>query len=94
MTLEERYDLELSKVIEKIKQKNYKKVAIQLPFGLKPKAIEIARIIKNETGCEVYIWGGSAYGACDIPTGLSKFGIELLVHFGHVSFRADEIHRY
>lgn len=87
-------DLELERVVQHIREKGYKRVAIQLPAGLKPKAIEIARKIKEETGAEIYIWGGSAYGACDVPIGISKFGIDLLVHFGHASFRADEIHRY
>ncbi len=92
--MKEDFDLELEKIVNKIKEKNYKRVLIQLPFGLKPKALEIAKYIKENTEAEVYIWGGSAYGACDIPIGVSKFGIDLLVHFGHAMFRADEIHRY
>lgn len=94
MVLEKEFDLEIEKVVEKIKRRGYKRILIQLPAGLKPKALEIAKQISKETSAEVYIWGGSAYGACDIPIGVSKFGIDLLVHFGHAMFRADEIHRY
>lgn len=46
------FDLELDRVLEKIKEKNYKNVMIQLPDGLKPRAQEIIDRIEEETGAQ------------------------------------------
>ncbi len=85
----DRYDVDFEKIFERIREKNHKKVAIQLPDGFIRHALEVAKIIEQNTGAEVYIWGGSNYGACDIPYGLEKFGVTLLIQFGHARFRAD-----
>ena len=81
------YDLEISKAVEKIKAENAKTVCIQLPDGLRPKANEIQKEIESSTGAKVIIWLGSCYGACDIPTHLDKFNIDLLIHWGHSEWR-------
>jgi 2-(3-amino-3-carboxypropyl)histidine synthase len=80
------YELELDKVAEKIKNLHAKKVCIQLPDGLKPKAKEIKDFIEKNTGAEVLIWLGSCYGACDIPEQVEKLGVELLIQWGHSDF--------
>lgn len=85
----DRYDVDLNDIFRRIAEKNHKRVAVQLPDGFKRHALEIAKLISDSTGAEVFIWGGSAYGACDIPYGLEKFGITLLIQFGHARFRAD-----
>ncbi|MCW1293806.1 MAG: diphthamide synthesis protein [Candidatus Parvarchaeota archaeon] len=85
----DRYDIDLNAIFQRIIEKNHKKVAIQLPDGFKRHALEMAKAISENTGAEVFIWGGSNYGACDIPYGLEKFGITLLIQFGHAKFRAD-----
>lgn len=77
------YNLELDKVAKQIKQEKAKLVCIQLPDGLKPKATEIAKQLKQKSGSEIIIWAGSCYGACDTPLGLEKLGVDLLVQFGH-----------
>lgn len=77
------YELEIEKVIGKIKKQKASKVLIQLPEGLKPKAIEIADKIEKETKAKVFIWIGSCYGACDLPQGIENIGIDLIIHFGH-----------
>lgn len=82
----ETYNLELDKVISKIKEKKCKRILIQLPEGLKPKAKTIVDTIKKQTGSEVLIWLGNCYGACDIPLGLNQLNIDLLVQFGHNQF--------
>ena len=76
--------------IYKIKEKKYDKVAIQFPDGFKLHALEISDFISEKSGAEVFIWGGSTYGACDVPTGLEKLGIKMIIQFGHAKFRADE----
>ena len=80
------YDLELDNVVELVKKEKAKLVCIQLPDGLKPKAKEIQDRIEQDTKAKVIIWGGSCYGACDLPRGLDKLGVDLLIHFGHSFF--------
>ncbi|MEM4152576.1 MAG: diphthamide synthesis protein [Candidatus Pacearchaeota archaeon] len=77
------YDLELKKIIKKIKKQKVSRVLIQLPEGLKSKAIEIADKIEKETKSKVFIWIGSCYGACDLPQGTENLGIDLIIQFGH-----------
>ena len=79
----ENYDLELQKAIAEIKKQKAKKVCIQLPDGLKPKAKEIADFLQNEAKAEVIIWAGSCFGACDIPKQIENLGVDMLVHWGH-----------
>ena len=89
--LTDKYDIDFDEIASRIKEKNYDKIAIQIPDGFKMHALEISDLLHKKTGAEVYIWGGSAYGACDIPTGLEKLGIKMIIQFGHAKFRADEI---
>ncbi len=77
------YKLELEKVVEEIKNKNSKKVLIQLPDGLKKQAEEIVDYVREKTDAEVFVWLSSCYGACDLPLGLNTLGVDLLVQFGH-----------
>ncbi len=84
------YDPELQKAIAKIKEVEAKRVCIQLPDGMKPLAGEIKDKICNETGSEVLIWLGSNFGACDIPLGLKRMEIDLLISWGHNRFVKKE----
>jgi len=77
--MEIKYDLELEKAVEKIKQEKARLVCIQLPDGLKDKATEIAKYLEEKTKCTVIIWLGSAWGACDIPV----LDVDLLIQWGH-----------
>lgn len=77
------YDLDEKKIIEQIKQNKCKRVLLQLPDGLKPKAGELVKKIESETGAEVLIWFGTCFGACDLPQNVNSLGIDLVVGFGH-----------
>ena len=81
------YELELDKVVARIKKAGAKRVCIQLPDGLKPKADAIQKELEAKTGCTVLIWAGSCFGACDIPQGLEALKVDLLVQFGHSEWR-------
>lgn len=83
------YDLELNHVVSEIKKAKAKRVCIQLPDGLKPKAKEIQEAIEAKTNAEVIIWGGSCFGACDLPRGLEQLKVDLLIHFGHNPFKKE-----
>lgn len=77
------YDLELIRVVKEIKKNKAKKVCIQLPDGLKDKALEIVNFIEKNTKAKCFIWLESCYGACDIP---DIKEMDLLVQFGHSNF--------
>jgi len=79
------YDLEINSVISRIRKSRSRRVLIQLPDGLKPKAKEIVDFIEKGTKAEVLIWLGSCYGACDIPN-VKSLGIDMIVQFGHNEF--------
>ncbi|MBW2987796.1 diphthamide synthesis protein [Candidatus Woesearchaeota archaeon] len=78
-----KYNLELDKAIKEIKKTKAKKVCIQLPDGLKPKAEEIVKEIESNTNAKVFVWLGSCFGACDVPLEIEKLGIQLLIQWGH-----------
>jgi 2-(3-amino-3-carboxypropyl)histidine synthase len=80
------YNLDILGVISKIKENNAKNVLLQLPDGLKPKAKEIVDSIRKELDVNLFIWSGTNFGACDLPTHLEKLGIDLILHFGHSQF--------
>ncbi|MBT5739932.1 hypothetical protein HOI26_02415 [Candidatus Woesearchaeota archaeon] len=83
------YDTELQKALEKIKAENAKTVCIQLPDGMKPLANEIQATIEKETSARVLIWLGSNFGACDMPLGLDRLGVDLVISWGHNKFRKE-----
>jgi 2-(3-amino-3-carboxypropyl)histidine synthase len=84
--MESDYDLELERAIGEIKKTKAKLVCIQLPDGLKQKATEIASELEEKTGAQVMIWLGTCFGACDIPQGLEKLGVDLLIQWGHTEW--------
>jgi len=80
--VQEKYDLELDKVISQIKKSRAKLVLLQFPDGLKQYAITIVDYLeeklapkgvppKSEVGGKFLIWLESCFGACDTPVGLS-----------------------
>jgi 2-(3-amino-3-carboxypropyl)histidine synthase len=84
------YELELDRVIERVKKNKHKTVMIQLPDGLKPRAGEIVDTIRDKTGAEVIIWMASCYGACDLPHGLEQLKVDLFIQWGHNRFNRVE----
>ncbi len=83
--IQEKYDLELDRILSQIKKSKAKLVLLQFPDGLKPYATSIADYLIEKTKAEFLIWLGSCYGACDIPVGLEKIKpkIDLIIQFGH-----------
>ncbi len=96
--IKEKYNLELDKIIKKIKKQKPKNVLLQFPDGLKPYAMAITDYLnenlKNEKfKTEFLIWFGSCFGACDTPVGLEsiKPKIDLLIQFGHSELMPEYI---
>jgi len=83
--IQEKYDLELSSVVNEIKKCKAKLVLLQFPDGLKPHATSVVDFLENKTKAKFLIWLGSCYGACDLPVGLERMKpkIDLVIQFGH-----------
>jgi 2-(3-amino-3-carboxypropyl)histidine synthase len=82
----ESYDLEITLAIKKIKDSKAKRILIQLPDGLKPKAKVIVDNLKAHAGkkTNIDIWSGSCYGSCDTP---NIQGYDLLIQWGHSEWK-------
>tara|TARA_Y100000310_G_C20159235_1_gene568367 strand:- start:208 stop:501 length:294 start_codon:yes stop_codon:yes gene_type:complete len=85
--INEKYDLEIPKIVSHIKKKKAKKVLLQFPEGMKPYSTVIADEIEKLTNCKCFIWLGDCFGACDIPelNNLEK-DVDLIIQFGHTKW--------
>lgn len=81
--IQEIYDLELDRIVSKIKKQKVKFVLLQFPEGLRPYAQEISDFLEHKADCSCIIWLGSCYGGCDLPLEVGKLGVDLIVQFGH-----------
>ncbi len=79
------YELELEKAVKHIKAEGAKRVCVQLPDGLKPRAKEIVDSLREKTDASVVIWAGSCFGACDVPNIDNEF--DLLIQWGHSEWK-------
>ncbi len=71
------FSFEIGKIKERLKEMGAEKILLQLPDGLKRKSERFAELFDQE----VILWGGSSYGACDVPKDIDD--IDALVHVGH-----------
>ena len=78
------YTFDSGKIKKMIKEARAKNVLVQLPDGSKPDYERIVQELEGE-GYNLFIWGGSCFGACDIPS-FSNKKIDLIVHLGHEEF--------
>jgi 2-(3-amino-3-carboxypropyl)histidine synthase len=83
--LQEKYDLELKRIIFEIKKLKAKLVLLQFPDGLKQYATVVVDYLEQKTKAEFLIWFGTCFGACDTPTEIEKLKpkIDLIIQFGH-----------
>jgi len=78
------YNFEMERVIKEIAERGVERVLIQLPEGLRPKALWLTRRLEAETGVRAYISGGTCYGGCDLPLHEAEsLGVDLIIHYGH-----------
>ena len=80
------FEIDMDKLARKILRKKAKKVLLQFPDGLKPKAASITNKLERETKAKIFIWFGSNFGACDIPN-VEKQDFDLLINFGHSEWK-------
>jgi 2-(3-amino-3-carboxypropyl)histidine synthase len=81
------YDFDLDRIVTDIKKHKAKKVCLQFPDGLKPKATEIADQLAKRVDVDILIWLGSNFGACDVPMQLERLNFDLIVNFGHAPLK-------
>ncbi len=74
------FEIDIQPVKKKIKESNAEKVLLQLPDGLRRKSHKIIKELERY-GVDVTLWGGTCYGACDLPLDIGD--ADLLVHIGH-----------
>jgi diphthamide biosynthesis enzyme Dph1/Dph2-like protein len=85
--LNKKYNLELDKIIQTIKEKKPKNILLQLPDGLKPWGTTLVDYIEEQTEHKnVRIHLGSCFGACDLPTTKAN----LIIQFGHAKWSKKE----
>lgn len=92
--IDEKYELEIARIVETIIKEKAKRVLLQFPDGLKLYSRVIKEEIekklkektKNKQSCEIFIWLDSCFGACDVPIETSSLGVDLIVQFGHSSW--------
>lgn len=78
-----KYDFEEERIKQEIQRLNAKRVLIQLPEGLKPEALSIAKNVEK-SGALPIISADPCYGACDLATAEAEsLGADLIVHYGH-----------
>ena len=77
------FDFEEERIEEEIAKLGAKRVLLQLPEGLKPEGLRLAKIVEK-TGALPIISADPCYGACDIAINEAEsLGADLIVHFGH-----------
>jgi 2-(3-amino-3-carboxypropyl)histidine synthase len=84
------HDLETQRVAKEIRERGAGRVLIQLPDGLRPRALSLAEDLTRLTGAEILLSGDSCYGACDVAANQAKtVGADLIVHYGHSRMLED-----
>ncbi len=79
----------IKELAEKIRERNPKRVFIQLPEGLATRSAELEELLYRE-GIEVFVSLEPCYGACDLRDWeAERLGCDLLVHVGHSDFGLD-----
>ncbi|MFW5847018.1 MAG: diphthamide synthesis protein [Nanoarchaeota archaeon] len=78
------YSIDFKKIIQEINKKNFKRILLQFPEGLKMHSTNILDFLKTNTqDKEFFIWLDTCYGACDTPLEIKEKGIDLIIHIGH-----------
>jgi 2-(3-amino-3-carboxypropyl)histidine synthase len=77
------FDFEEERIKQEIAKLGARRVLIQLPEGLKPEGIHLAKIVEK-VGALPIVSADPCYGACDVATAEAEdLGVDLIVHFGH-----------
>ncbi len=87
------YTLNIEKAVETINEKDYKKVCLQIPEGLRVYAFEIVKFLEKETSASIIISADPCFGACDVANyELQNLDVELIIQIGHTQI--EDIENY
>ncbi len=79
----EHFDLEEERIKQEIAKLDAKRVLIQLPEGLKPYGLHLARVVEKTHALSI-VSADPCYGACDLATAEAEsLGVDLIIHYGH-----------
>ena len=71
------------KILKEIKKHKAKKIFVQIPEGLKTKALDLVGFLEKN-GLTVYLSAETCYGACDLRDREAELlGCDLILHLGH-----------
>ncbi len=80
------FNLELDKVVQEVNRRKARRVLVQIPYGLRREAFQIADNIKKKTLAEVVISANPCHGACDLATNeAEQIDADLILHMGHAA---------
>lgn len=91
LEIEEKYFLEIERIVKTIKKEKAKKVLLQFPEGLKPYSTVICDELETKTNAQFFIWLGTCFGACDVPIEVASLGVDLIVQFGHSDWKFNNL---
>lgn len=78
------YDIDLEEAVKIINKKNYKKVVLQIPEGLKIHFNKFVEFLEEKTQADVLISANPCFGACDLVSyELKNLGVDFAVQIGH-----------
>jgi 2-(3-amino-3-carboxypropyl)histidine synthase len=78
----------ISDLVERLRARGARRVALQFPAGLKRRSYAIASDLRD-AGFSVIIDGDPCYGACDLALEALAYA-DVLVHFGHTPLASRE----
>jgi len=79
------YNINLEEAAKEINEKNYKKILLQLPEGLKIYAADFVNFLENKTDAEFIVYADPCFGACDIvASDIKDIGVDFIVQIGHL----------
>ncbi len=84
------FDFEEERIKQEIARLGAKRVLLQLPQGLKPEGLRLAKVVEK-AGALPIISADPCYGACDLAVNEAQsLSVDLIVHFGHSRFLKHE----
>jgi 2-(3-amino-3-carboxypropyl)histidine synthase len=81
------FEIDFKKAIKTINEKNYKRILLQIPEGLKNHFSKFVDHLEKETGATINISADPCYGACDIANSdIKNLNIDFIIQIGHAPF--------
>ncbi|KAF9171445.1 Diphthamide biosynthesis protein 2 [Mortierella sp. AD011] len=74
---------EIDRTVKVIKERGYKRIALQFPDDLLPDSGLVAQLIREQTGSSVYILADTSYGSCCVDeVAAQHISADAIIHYG------------